>query len=172
MRAQRRRQLKDQARKKQRQPSKARLARCDWTIYVTNAPTTLLRGDEALILARARWQIELLCKLWKPHGGIDRWRSENPWRILCEVYAKLVAMVILHWTLLTAVWVHPDRSLVKAAATVRSYAVMLAGAMRGLLSVVVVIEQIGLCLSVGCRIGRRRQHPTTWQLLLTLDDDA
>ena len=99
--AQRRRQLKDQARKKQQQPSKARLALCDWTIYVTNAPVALLNRDEALILARARWQVELLCKLWKQHGGVDRWRSANPWRILCEVYAKLVAMVIRHWTLLT-----------------------------------------------------------------------
>jgi len=53
--AQRRRQLKDQARKKQRQPSKARLALCDWTIYITNAPQSFLSRDEAMVLARARW---------------------------------------------------------------------------------------------------------------------
>ncbi len=129
-------------------------------------------SDEALILARARWQIELLFKLWKQYGGLDRWRSANPWRLLCEVYAKLVAMVILHWTLLTAVWMYPDRSLVKAAATVRRYAVMLAVAMTGLRSVTAVIEQIGLCLSAGCRIERRRQRPSAWQLLLALDENA
>ena len=171
--AQRRRQLKDQARKKQRQPSKARLARCDWTIYITNAPQSLLSRDEAMVLARARWQIELLFKLWQQHGGIDRWRSANPWRILCEIYAKLVAMVILHWTLLTAVWLYPDRSLVKAAATVRRYAVMLASAMTGAIAIAVatVIEQIGLCLRAGCRVDRRRQRPSTYQLLLALPDD-
>ena len=170
--AQRRRQLKDQARKKQQQPSKARLALCDWTIYVTNVPVALLSREEALILARARWQIELLFKLWKQRGGIDRWRSANPWRILCEVYAKLVAMVILHWTLLTAVWMYPNRSLVKAAHTVRRYAVMLASAMTGIMALATVIEQIGLCLRAGCRIEGRRQRPSAYQLLLALDDNA
>ena len=163
---------KDQARKKQQQPSKARLPLCDWTIYVTNAPVALLNRDEALILGRARWQVELLFKLWKQHGGVDRWRSANPCRILCEVYAKLVAMVILHWTLLTAVWKYPDRSLVKAAVTVRRHAVMLAWAMTGLLSAAVVIEQIGPCLRAGCRIERRRQRPSAYQLLLALPDAA
>ncbi len=170
--AQRRRQLKDHARKKGQQPSKTRLALCDWTIYVTNALPSQISRDEAMVLARARWQIELLFKLWKQHGGIDRWRSANPWRILCEVYAKLTAMVILHWTLLTAVWMYPDRSLVKAAAAVRRYAVMLATAMTGLLTATMVIEQIGLCLRAGCRIQRRRQRPGSYQLLLALTDDA
>ena len=74
--------------------------------------------------------------------------------------------------MLTAVWMYPDRSLVKAAATVRRYAVMLAGAIRGPLTLTEVIEQIGLCLRAGCRIGRRRQRPSAWQLLLALDDNA
>ena len=146
-RAQRRRQLKDQARKKQRQPGKARLALCDWNVHITNAPPALLSRDAALVLARARWQIELLFKLWQQQGGLDRWRSANPWRILCEVYAKLVAMVILHWTLLTAVWQYPDRSLVKAAVTVRRYAVMLATALTGVIAVTTVIAQMLLALA-------------------------
>ena len=170
--AQRRRQLKNQARKKQQQPSPTRLALCDWNVHITNAPPSLLSGDETMVLARVRWQIELLFKLWKQQGGIDRWRSANPWRILCEVYAKLVAMVILHWTLLTAVWMYPDRSLVKAAHTVRRYAVMLASAMTGSITIATVLAQIGLCLRAGCRIERRRQRPSTYQLLLALADDA
>lgn len=43
--AQRRRRLKDQARKKQqRQPGKARLALCDWNSYVTNVPPPCSAG--------------------------------------------------------------------------------------------------------------------------------
>ena len=169
--AERRRRLKVEAQKKGQAISKDRLERCDWTILVTNAPTEKMSLDEALVLARARWQIELLFKLWKERGGIDKWRSENPWRILCEVYAKLIAMLILHWTLLAGCWKYPHRSLVKAARTVRSYAVMLAYSMTGAMPTSEVVRQIGSCLSSGCRIERRRKRPNTYQLLLALDEN-
>jgi len=48
---------------------------------------------------------------------------------------------------------------------------MLASAMTGGIAVATVIEQIGLCLRTGCRIDRRRQRPSTYQLLLALADD-
>ena len=166
----RRRRLKAEAAKKGRTISKDRLERCDWTILITNACPQTLDLEEALALARARWQIELLFKLWKERGGIDKWRSENPWRILCEVYAKLIAMLILHWTLLAGCWEYPHRSLVKAARTVRSYAVMLAYSMTGKMATSEVVRQIGSCLSSGCSIDRRRKRPNTCQLLLALDE--
>ena len=40
----------------------------------------------------ARWQIELLFKLWKQDALVDEWRSTKPWRILAEVYAKRIAV--------------------------------------------------------------------------------
>ena len=172
--AQRRAQRREQGRKKQKRPSKTQLFLSHWTIYITNAPTTLISLDDAATLARVRWQIELLFKLWKQHGGIDRWRSEQPWRILCEVYAKLVAMLILHWTLLTAVWRYPDRSLVKATGVVRSYVVTLASALAGGLAVTAtrVIKKIVSDLNQGCRIQRRSQKPSTWQRLSDRPDAA
>lgn len=168
----RRRRLKLEARKRGQPVSKARLALADWTILVTNVPPERLSLEEALVLARARWQIELLFKLWKQHGQIDQWRSQKPWRILCEVYAKLIAMVIQHWLLLVSCWAYPDRSLVKGAQTVRSYALLLASAMAGLIQLTVVIRQIGQCLAAGCRMNRRRQKPNTYQLLLDLTNAA
>ena len=168
--AQRRRRLKDQARKKRTAVSKDGLRRCGWTLLITNAPAKLMSLRDALTLARVRWQIELLFKLWKQHGGIDRWRSEKRWRILCEVYAKLIAMVVMHWTMLTGCWSDPRRSLVKAAGVVRSHAAMLACSMSGLfVSAEKALEQIGLCLSAGNRIQNRRRNPSAPQLLLALD---
>lgn len=123
---QRRRRLRVAAQRRGTAPSAASLARADWTILVTNAPPALLSLREALVLARARWQIELLFKLWKSHGHIDESRSAKPWRVLCEVYAKLLAMVVQHWLLLVGCWAYPDRSLVKAAQTVRTFALSLA----------------------------------------------
>lgn len=164
--AQRRRKLKERARKKMRQPSKKQLGLCEWTLLITNLPPPLAAAEEVLVLARARWQIELLFKLGKQQGEIDEWRSKNPWRILCEVYAKLVAMIIQHWILLVSCWSCPDRSLIKGSQTVRSYAIMLATALTGLVQLEVVLAQIARCLSSGCRVNRRKRQPSTYQLLL------
>ena len=90
----RRRRLREAARQKGRQVSALRLALAAWTILVTNVPPERLTLREALVVGRVRWQIELLFKLWKSHGSIDESRSTKPWRILCEVYAKLLAMLI------------------------------------------------------------------------------
>jgi hypothetical protein len=77
---QRRRRLRAEATRRGRTPSAAQRAWCAWTIVVTSVPPTLLSLREALVLLRARWQIELLFKLWKSHGHIDESRSANPWR--------------------------------------------------------------------------------------------
>ena len=124
-----------------------------------------------LVLARARWQIELLFKLWKQYGQIDQWRSQNPWRILCEVYAKLVAVIIQHWVLLVSGWSYLDHSLMKGSQTVRNYATMMATAVAGVIQLEVVLEQIARCIASGCRINRRKGRPSTYQLLMALDSD-
>jgi hypothetical protein len=163
---QRRRRLRATARDRGRTPSAARLAWCEWTILVTNVPAAKLTVREALVLARARWQIELLFKLWKSHGHIDESRSGKPWRVLCEVYAKLLAMVVQHWLLLTGCWAYPDRSLVKAAQTVREHARHLASALACPRLLGHAIGVIHRCLAAGCRLNRRKKKPNTYQLLL------
>jgi hypothetical protein len=163
---QRRRRLRAAARDRGRTPSAARLAWCDWTLLVTNAPAKLLSLREALVLARARWQVELLFKLWKSHGHIDESRSGKPWRVLCEVYAKLLAMVVQHWLLLTGCWTYPDRSLVKAAQTVRHHALHLASTLACRVALEGAIAVIHRCLAAGCRLNRRKKKPNTYQLLL------
>src|SRR5438128_4439057 len=163
---QRRRRLRASARDRGRTPSAARLAWCDWTILVTNVPPDMLTVREALVLARARWQIELLFKLWKSQGSIDESRSGKPWRVLCEVYAKLLAMVLQHWLLLTGCWASPDRSLVKAAQTVRQHAMHLASALACPIFLCRAIGVIHRCLAAGCRLNRRKKKPNTYQLLL------
>ena len=163
----RRRKLHAEARHHGRAVSRARLRLADWTLLVTNLAPDQLTVPEALVLARARWQIELLFKLWKQHGRVDESRSDQPWRILCEVYAKLIALLLQHWILLTRVWAFPDRSLVKAAQAVRNTASLLAAALSGALPLTRALEQIQLRLaSPGCRMNPRKTAPNTSQLLL------
>ena len=165
--AQRRKALCAEAAHKGQPVSAARLALADWTILLTNVPSALLTVEEAVVLYRVRWQIELLFKLWKEHGRVDESMSEQPVRMLGELYAKLLAMVIQHWAILTRCWEFPARSLVQAAQVVRDHTMMLAHALAGRGSLETALAAIAQCLSV-CRMGSRRKHPHTYQLLLAL----
>jgi hypothetical protein len=100
----RRRKLHAEAKDKGRMPSARQLALCDWVIFLTNVPTERLSVVEILGLARARWPIELLFKLWKSDGHVDESRSAKPYRMLCEVYAKLLIMLMQHWVAITCGW--------------------------------------------------------------------
>lgn len=166
---QRRRRLHREFRDKGKTPSARVLALAAWTTMVTSVPDDQLSVEEALVLLRARWQIELLFKLWKSHGRVDEWRSEQPWRILCEVYAKLLAMLVQHWVLLVGCWHQPNRSLVKAAQTVQGYALALLSALgKSPERVAEILEEIHRCLVKAGRLNHRKKKPNTYQLLLAV----
>lgn len=166
----RRRKLHAEARQKGQTVSQARLKLCDWTVLVTNCPVELLSLEEALVLARVRWQVELLFKLWKSGGELDQSRSQKPLRILCEVYAKLLGLLIQHWLLLLSCWQRPAKSLTKAASTIRfNVALLIVGLKgKGLFDLEYALEQIRLAIALGCRMNSRRKAPNTYQLLLNL----
>ncbi len=168
---QRRRRLRAAARDKGRAVSAARLALCAWTVLVTNAPPERLTAREALVLARARWQIELLFKLWKSHHRVDEWRTANPWRILTEVYAKLLAVIVQHWLMLVGCWHLPDRSAVKAAQAIQGHALHLAAVFDEHSRLCHALQTVGRCLAVG-RLNKRKATPATVQLLLALEAEG
>jgi DDE family transposase len=165
----RRRKLHADARRRGQTVSQARLARADWTILVTNVPAARLTVRDALVIARARWQIELLFKLWKSHGHLAASRSAKPARRLTELFAKLLALLIQHWLLLVSCWRFPDRSLVRAAQVVRQFALALALASDAVAHLRTTIRRLVSALASGARIDHRRRQPSTWQLLLALD---
>ncbi len=167
--AERRRKLKQTAYKKGQTLSAARLALADWTLFVTNAPVSLLSVDDVFILYRLRWQIELLFKLWKSHGHIDKSRSDNAWRQLCELYAKLIAMLLQQWLFAGSIWRFNNRSWVKAARIVRSHVIRVAIALQQPSSLPDVLLSIRNILSKGCRINKSVKQPRSFQLLLALD---
>jgi hypothetical protein len=164
---QRRRKLSENAGKRGRAVSATRLALAGWTILVTNVPSDRLTLAEALVLLRARWQIERLFDLWKQQGHLDQPRSGKPWRILGEIYAKRLALLVQHWGFLTGSWAHPDRSFVKAARTVRQRALTLADVLDAPAELEQVLARLARCLRAGCRVAKRRQMPGTAQQLLT-----
>ena len=166
----RRRKLYADAKRRGQKPSQARLSLCDWNIMVTNASEHLLSLKEAGTLAKLRWQIELLFKLWKSHGQVDKSKSQKPWRILTEVYAKIIGLIIQHWLLLTRLWIYPDKSLVKAAQIVRKQAVLIAAALSEMNNITMgeVLKIIQACLQKGCRMNTKKKILNTYQLLMAL----
>lgn len=165
---QRRRQLHEVARKKQGPVSDERLAWADWTLLITNVPVDRLTLPDALILLRVRWQIELLFKLWKSHAHIDEWRSHKPPRILCELFAKLIGVLILHWILLTGLWQHIGRSRFKAARLVQKYITAIALALTQPEELQRVLTLVQRSLLATCRTNKRCKRPSTYQLLLDI----
>ena len=156
-------------RRQEGQVSAERLELCGWECLITNVPPELLGVHEAPVLMRARWQIERLFDLWKQHGRLDESRSQKPFRILCEVYAKLLGLLIQHWVILSGGgWERADRSLMKAARTVRRWALVLAEALWEPRRLLRVLRKISRCMRVGCRVAKRRKEPGTAQQLLAL----
>ena len=166
--ATRRVKVLEKARRKGRPVSQARLALSGWTLLVTNVEDLSLA--EAFEMYRVRWQIELLFKLWKQQGKVDEWRSESPSRILCEVYAKLLGLVIQHWACLGELWSDQRRSLVKAGRAVRTYALQMACALTNRKQLKSVLAQLQRALRAGCKVNTRRKHLSTWQALQVLQD--
>ena len=118
----RREELRKDAKRKGEEVSQEQLDLADWTILVTNVPAKRLSLPEALVLMRQRWQIERLFHRWKDGSQIDEWRTSKPWRMVCELYCKLIMDIIVQWVSVASCWQDPFRSLDKAAQAVRKEA--------------------------------------------------
>jgi hypothetical protein len=94
VREQRRRRAHATEKRRGYQYSAAYLTLLDWNIYITNASVEQLSGEAVRTVYSARWQVELLFKLWKMQGELDRVAGLTAGRVMCEMYAKLIGMVI------------------------------------------------------------------------------
>lgn len=96
----RQRRLRATSKRKGRTPSRQQLLLCEWFVLVTNLPAARLTPDEALVLYRVRWQIELIFKCYKSECGLLLSRARLPVSRLVELWAKWVGRVLEHWVLL------------------------------------------------------------------------
>jgi len=161
----RRERLLKAARRKGTKVSATKLKLCAWTLYVTNTPVEQLTLAEALALGRARWQIELLFKLWKEHGRLDESRSGKPWRVIAEVFAKLLGLVVQHWALLLSCWGQADRSLRKAAPGIRRQALPILYALVSCRQLCRVLAMVVRSLKVAARINKSKKTLRTYRIL-------
>jgi len=66
----RRQKVHEKAQKHGRTPSRDYLEWQDWTIFVTNCEVAMVTWRAIVVLYRARWQIELMFKLWKSYNRL------------------------------------------------------------------------------------------------------
>lgn len=93
----RRARLQKRCSKLSRVPSAAQVRMCGWTVLLTNLPRESFSPAEVLVLAKVRWQVELLIKRFKSQGGVNRTRGHLAGRVQCELYAKLLGCVVVLW---------------------------------------------------------------------------
>ncbi|MBA2681748.1 MAG: IS4 family transposase [Ktedonobacteraceae bacterium] len=159
--------LREEARKQGHAVSRDSEKLAGWTLILTTAGAEMLSAAQAIVVLRLRWQIELLFKLWKQHGQLDCWRSQNVERIHCEVYGKLIGLLLQHWMLIVGCWQEPHRSLVKAAKAVRTRAILVAVALTGGMEFGEALRRTQRATQQGSRLNTRNKAPTTSQMLMT-----
>jgi len=162
---QRRRRIKEQYRKEGRRPSEKLLQLAAWTLVLTNVPADKLSLQEALVLLKVRWQIELLFKLWKSYLYLDQWTSQNPWRILTEIYVKLLIAILFHWTILADFWKHPNRSLVKAFKAFQRYITPILFSSNDRDNLDTLLSSLNRCYAKSCRVNKHANLACTFQAL-------
>lgn len=143
-----------------KEPSAIRLALCDWTILVTNVSNELLSPEEAVVLYRARWQIELLFKRWKSLGLIDLLQGATTVRQMVKVWARLLAALVRHWLTVGTVWGDPTRSLYKVCRVIRSFVGRLATALNCPADLNRVLADLRRATAKTCRQNKRSKAGT------------
>jgi hypothetical protein len=161
----RRRVARQKARKHGYCASAEKLAWCRYEVAITNLSPTQLNLSEAQVLLRARWQIEMLFKLWKSYGKLNESRSQKPWRRLTEIYAKLIGLVIEHWLLLAVHWDRPHRSWFRAMLLFQDHALLIAYELSSQRGLERLCRRLRHCLTACGRTNIRNKSPSTYQQL-------
>jgi len=161
----RRRKLRlDMKRRRGKEPCAERLAWCDWTILVTNVPGQMLAPEEAIVLYRARWQIELLFKRWKSQNLAAVLSGSTPVRQMVRVWSRLIGAVIQHWLLLASAWGDPTKSWGKVCEAIRPFIGRIAAALPRWCELQRALADLCRAIAKTCRRNRRRK-PGTLELL-------
>jgi hypothetical protein len=167
MAARRRQEAYEKARKHGREPSPECLAWCEWTLFVTNVPAEMLSWKEVVVLYRARWQIELMFKLWKSHSQLDVFRETwSAVERMAAFWAKLIGVILQHWLLLSSTWSNPRRSHWKAAGVIQEWIVSLTNALEDIEPLIRVLEKMAATIDAVAQQKLRKKDPASFQLLL------
>ena len=168
----RRRKLLDKVRRgKRKSYSHDYLAFQDWSVWITNVPADLLSAEQARCLYRVRWQIELLFKLWKSSGGLCNPRCVRRDRVLTELYAKMLGLLLCHFLVAPLrvpddQWADREISAVHARQLLADCAIHLLPSLSDLPTLTQLVAHFqALLLRFGCK-EKRKHRPNICQCLV------
>jgi hypothetical protein len=165
---QRRRKAHANAKRRGKTCSERHLGLLDLALFITNVPSDWLSPRQVLLVYRIRWQVELIFKLWKSQAQLDVVENCRLERVLCQFYARLLGLILFHWS------VAPSRilplgeiSLPKAFAVFQRHALRFIEVMRhhgrGLAS---LLHRISDDFQRFALKSDRRKSPSTFALLV------
>jgi hypothetical protein len=119
------------------------------------------------VLYRSRWQIELLFKLWKSHNrlAVHAGTRSAAWQ-MAEFWAKLIAVAIQHWLLLTTTWMDHRRSLMRAAEELQEWVHDLVEAIGDRSRLGETLNRMQVAVAAVARVNSRKKKPSWFQLIL------
>jgi hypothetical protein len=161
----RRHKARQTAQRKGRTLSQRHFALMDWSVFLTNVPVQRLALAQALSLYPVRWQIELIFKLWKSHCALDRIAGLRRTRILVELYAKMIGIVVTQFILAPLRWGERELSPVKAQRIIRHHALRLAQSLADRAHLLKRLSKLMARCRKGARKDQRRKRLSTYQKL-------
>jgi hypothetical protein len=168
---QRRAALREKCRTLGRTPTAEALELAGWLILLTNAPAQKLPARVVGFLYRVRWQIELVFKQWKSVLGLDTSDTTKENRLQCEVWARLLAGLLLsiwHGYANAACWGQHQReiSFLKMAKRLQQEGRLLAQALAaGGSRLTETLVDLGRKIMKLARKEHQKSRKTTWQNL-------
>jgi hypothetical protein len=91
------RKAAEDARRRCKPLSERQKEMCHWQVLFGNVPQERLSTEQLWQVYRLRWQIELLFKRFKSHGGLRQSSCGKADRVQCEWYVKLLLQLVKNW---------------------------------------------------------------------------
>jgi hypothetical protein len=145
-----------------------------YNIFITNVPEEILSSDQISQVYRLRWQIELIFKVWKSNLNIHKIKPMKLERMLCQLYAKFIWVLlitdILKLSNKVIQKVEPDQicSPAKFFKRAKKFCKELQSIFTYQLSLCNWFEQEIIPLIPSILIEKRMKQPTHYQLLYNI----
>ena len=134
-------------------------------MLVTNVPVSMLSRNHVALLYAVRWQVELVFKLWKSHMHVHRISGSRKARILVELYAKLIGLVLFHFLVMPLRAKDIDLSPTKAFKRVVARSGTFADALRSCTRLHSVLSRLHAVILKFAKREKRKTRLTTCQQL-------
>jgi len=166
--AERRRKAKRNAKRRGTSCSQRHLDLLAWALFITNVPSDWFSPQQVMLVYRVRWQVELVFKLWKSQACVDAVGHYRLVRVLCQFYARLLGLILFHWSVAPRRFLPSGEiSLPKALQVFQRFASRFIGIMRqhgrGLAP---LLKRIDDDFQRFALKTIRRKSPSTLQLLI------